>query len=591
MAEEKAEPEQCSAQDVSEEARRSEPGRYQGYSPELYSEWVRSSFHVPVRDGTKLALTLYRPAVNGRAVDARYPVALEITPYRARYRTETGAVAGQAESSRASRPMVDLTRYGYVVAVLDIRGKGASFGARRGFQDRTEAQDAYDIIEYLADQPWSSGAVGMWGCSYNGGTQLQAASVAPPSLRAIFTGGSDYDKFNFVRRGGILAQFNTRPDEPPEWDLAAVPVDADADGALLREAAAQHANNTPMAPLWTAMPHRDSVSPHVGTRFWEEVGLYRYERTIERSGVAIYHWHNMDDEGRGEGVIAAANLSNPGRLLIGPGGHCEPPPNFDLFAEHLRFFDRYLKGIRNGFENGPRVTYWTLGEAPGAEWTHSDAWRAAPVSLRALHLARDGAAAFAPAAAGQTSFRVNYDVKCDGDSYFIFGPCVIDASGATFTTAPLEEDMQVAGNPNAYVWLSSSVDRANLFVYLEEVAPDGKVDIVTHGRLAAAYRRVSPAPYDTLGQPWHSGLASDQESLAPGQIVEMAVPLLPTSKIFRAGSRIRITLAGADPRQRNLAELRTDPAPTLTIHLGPDHPSRVELPIAPVAQMRAALRR
>src|SRR5688572_2257431 len=108
----------CAA--TSHDARISAPGQYSGWSSELYSEWVRTTDYVAVRDGTRLALTLYRPAINGRAVETPYPVALEITPYRARFRDQNGAIQSQAEQAQAGqRPMVDLTRYGYVVAVLD----------------------------------------------------------------------------------------------------------------------------------------------------------------------------------------------------------------------------------------------------------------------------------------------------------------------------------------------------------------------------------------------------------------------------------------------------------------------------------------
>ena len=65
----------------------------------------------------------------------------------------------------------DLALYGYVVAITDTRGKGASFGWRRAMQESTEARDAYDLTEWLARQPWSDGRVGMMACSYVGGTQ------------------------------------------------------------------------------------------------------------------------------------------------------------------------------------------------------------------------------------------------------------------------------------------------------------------------------------------------------------------------------------------------------------------------------------
>ncbi|MBL8552159.1 MAG: CocE/NonD family hydrolase [Hyphomonadaceae bacterium] len=575
------------------EARVSAPGRYEGWAPELYSGYVRTSRYVPVRDGARLAMTIFRPATGGSAAETPYPVVFQFTPYRSRFHGPNGEIVSWLEDGRAGRnmrPLAELTHYGYVVVSVDIRGKGASYGARRGFLDRTEAQDAYDIIEWLAAQSWSTGAVGMAGCSYVGGTQLLAASAAPPHLRAIFTGGSDYDKFNFVRRGGILAQFNTRPDEPPEWDLATVPMDEDPDGAMLREAVAQHANNTPMAPLWRGMPYRDSVSSLVGTKFWEEVGVYRYKDAIERAGIAIYHWHNLNDEGRGEGMVAAANLHVPGKVLLGPGGHCEPPPitaenNFDLFAEHLRFYDRYLKGVRNGIDREPRYHYWTHGAPAGQEWASAAQWPPAALPVKSLQLGPGSSlSAAAPAAVGEASFAVDYNVSCPGvDPAFIFAPCPIDASGAAFTTAPLAEDTRLLGNPTAHVWISSSIDRANVFVYLEEVAADGAVSIISHGRLATAYRRVSQAPYDTLGQPWHSGLQADQETLAPGQAVEMAIALLPVSKIVPAGARLRFTIAGADPRQRDLQQIRIDPPPRISVHFGPERRSRIEIPMQPAA--------
>src|SRR5690606_15960893 len=145
------------------------------------------------------------------------------------------------------------------------------------------------------------------------------------------------------------------------------------------------------------------------------------------------HWHNLNDEGRGEGVIAAENLGNPGNVLIGPGGHCEPPPNFDMVAEHLRFFDRYLKGVDNGIDRQPRYTSWTLGAGAGREWRQADAWPRDAVPMRTLHLQADGAAGWSEAtASGASSVRVNYDVRCDeDDGVFLFGPCVIASSGVS----------------------------------------------------------------------------------------------------------------------------------------------------------------
>ena len=181
-------------------------------SAQDYPDFQRESLYVPVRDGTRLAVNIYRPADADGVETEKLPVIFVFTPYRARFVDEEGEVREAAlQDGLALRSLI---RAGYVVAVADVRGKGASFGARRGFQDRTEARDGHDLVEWLADQPFSTGEVGMVGCSYLGGTTLHTASTAPPSLKAVFTGATDWDKYEFVRRGGITAQFNTRPDEP-----------------------------------------------------------------------------------------------------------------------------------------------------------------------------------------------------------------------------------------------------------------------------------------------------------------------------------------------------------------------------------------
>ena len=266
----------------------------------------RESRYVAVRDGTRLAMNIYRPAVDGRPVNSPHPVVFSFTPYRARYRNASGQVVELGQFT--SFGLKDLTDRGYVLAVADIRGKGASFGSRRGFQDRTEANDGYDLVQWLAAQPWGSGKVGMLGCSYLGGTTVHVASTAPPALKAIFTGATDLDKYAFVRRGGITAQFNTRPDEPLSDDLMSLPMDADADGSQLRTAVAEHARNTPMAALWYGMPYRDSVSNLTGNRFWEEAGPYPYLDVIRKAGIATYFWGNWQDEPTEQVILLHANL-------------------------------------------------------------------------------------------------------------------------------------------------------------------------------------------------------------------------------------------------------------------------------------------
>ena len=547
-----------------------------------YPDVARQSLYVPVRDGTRLAVNVYRPAGPDGVAAERLPVIFVFTPYRARYLNHEGEIEETALQDGLG--LRSLLRAGYVVAVADIRGKGASFGTRRGFQDRTEAQDGHDLVEWLARQDFSTGAVGMVGCSYLGGTTMHTASTAPPSLKAIFAGATDWDKYDFVRRGGITAQFNTRPDEPLEVDLASIPVDGDEGGALLRQAVAEHAGNTPMGPLWYSMPFRDSISPLTGSAFWDEVAIHRYADAIRDAGIATYVWSNWKDEPTSQALIAARNLSS--RVLVGPGSHCAPPLGFDLAGEVVRYFDYHLKGIDNGFSDQPPVTYWVDGgdgegfyrraeELPG-EGSLSLAWYLGP-----HRDGMNGTLARKPPAAAQDEFTVDYDLP-DGE-YFAFWPAPPDENGILYDSAPLDAPLDLLGYPVAQVALSADREDAEVFVYLEEVSPAGEIEVLSFGRLKLSHRALAEAPWDNLGLPWHSGLSSDVAPLAEGETARLAIAMMPLSRRVEAGSRLRFVLAGADPRQRNLADVRQDPPPRFTIHTGWEAGSRIELPLAPPA--------
>ena len=111
---------------------------------------------------------------------------------------------------------------------------------------------------------------------------------------------------------------------------------------------------------------------------------------------------------------------------------------------------------------------------------------------------------------------------------------------------------------------------------------DGKATVLSLGRLAAAYRKTGKAPFDTLGLPWNTGLAADQQPLTPGKPVQLDFAMTPVGRVIPAGHRLRVVVTGADPRQRNLADIRLDPPPEITVLTGAGADSRIELPLAPV---------
>lgn len=532
---------------------------------------VRSSLYVPVRDGTKLAINVYRPAVDGKPIAHKVPTIFAFTPYRARYSDKGNVVETFDQAIFGFRALVHA---GYAVAIADIRGKGASFGARRGFLDQTEAKDGRDLIQWIAGQPWSNGKVGMTGCSYLGGTTMLVAGASPPALRAVFTAATDIDKYSFVRNGGVTAQFNTRPDEPLEVDAASVPVDADPDGKMLKLAVAQHAGNTPMAALWKGMPYRDSLSPLTGTRFWEEVGPYTHLKALTDKRLAWYFWSNWSDEPTEQVILAAANI--PGKLIVGPGSHCVLPTQFDIANEQRRFFDRYVKGVQNGIDREPRYSWWHE-DGTGGAMVRSNTLPGVGIARTPVYLQpASDTLSLAQSREGEKRFVVNYDVP--GGDYFAFWPKPMDQFGPSFTTPALAADARMLGYPIARIRVAIDKPDATLFAYVEDVAPDGQATVVAHGRLAAAHRKLSAPPYRRLDLPYHSGLKADVAPMVPGVPATLAFSLSPRAYTFQRGHRIRLTLTGADPRQRNLAEIRQTPPPEFRVLAGGQDGSRIDLP-------------
>jgi predicted acyl esterase len=556
------------------DAKVSRPGAYGGYAAADFDGHQLSSRYVAMRDGTRLAVDIFRPTRAGELATGKFPVVWMHTPYNRR--TTSGGLTAANYPGKA----LQLVKFGYVVAVADFRGTYASFGRNAGF-NRGEWQDAarfdaYDITEWLAVQPFSNGKVGMWGCSATGGSQMQALSTAPPHLKAIFPMSCEWDVYSWVAVGGM-----TPPPGGPtqimrgaprdQRDREAVPVDEDQDGALLRAAVAQHADNLETAGY---VPFRDSVSQDFGNAWWLKSSPSTYREAINKSGIAVYAATNWAEGFTGYGPpFTFNNLRTPKKLIFGPGKHCDwgsvlTDTGFDIVVEELRFFDHWLRGIDNGVMREPAVTYYTYNEAAPQAWKQSRVWPLANERRTAFYFDADQLVATAAGKPGETRKQVQYDV--DQNSFW--------KSGTSFVSAPLQADTEVTGHPVIHLWLSSTATDADVIARIDDVAADGSTTYVgVEGKLRASMRALAKAPYDNLGLPWHPATQASQLPLTPGQPVELTFDLMPTSYLFKTGHRVRVTLQFADAR----ATPKLDPAPQVTVHHGKPFPSRVILPVIP----------
>lgn len=606
------------------EAKVSAFGAYRGYSTRQYDGWARSSRYLTMRDGVRIAIDVYRPTKRGAVEAAPLPVLWTHTPY-----FRSTIVGGRLATMLDYFPWIDeILRHGYVVAAVDVRGTGASFGTTDGVFQPAEAGDAYEITEWLAAQPWSTGKIGMFGLSYLGITQVFAAGQAPPHLKAIMPEMAYFDFYDFAYPGGIFqfwSLFNWGTSTqgssihgglPPDFRAAlarssrsapgpfvrsrcvkvpcapmgagsVAPVDEDSTGQLLAAAQAEHLGGRNVFGIYQALPFRNSTGAN-GVAAYTERSFVELAERLGRSGVAMYHVGGWYDGFTNGTIFLHANVDGPKKLLLGPWFHTDQH-GMDRVAEGLRWFDYWLKGVDNGVMNDDPIHYWTIDAPPGREWRSAKTWPLPNAVPTDYFLQGAGGLASAAGTPGTDPYRVDFTTtlgqnnRWTGTAGGAAGPFTdypdlagSDAKSLTYTSGPLPAAVEVTGHPVVHLWLSADAPDVDLHVVLSEVAPGGRVEYVTEGRLRASHRALHQPPYRRFGLPYHR---SHREDVAPlgAEPVELAFDLMATSKMFRQGHRIRLSIRGAD--QGNFGALASPEPPRLVIHRSATQPSRLVLPI------------
>ncbi len=581
--------------------------------PDKVAITVECNVPVPMRDGTILYADVYRPAAGGPV-----PVLLTRTPYD---KSLVGALGNTLDPLRAARA-------GYAVVVQDTRGRWASEGEFYAF--RHEAADGYDTVEWCAAQPWSTGKVGMFGRSYVGLTQWQAALARPPHLTAIVPTitAADYHEGWTYQGGAFELGFNlswtlntlatntlwrrreTIPNFEEVWAENTAAVDCLScrfrDLPLVDFAPLKVADCAPYYFDWLAHPDYDD--------YWRQLDVSAHHDQIAVPALNVGGWYDIFLGGtianylgvREKGATPAARSGQ--KLLIGPWAHQAPFVNpvgdadfgrmsaqatIDLDAIHLRFYDYWLKGERNGLDDEPPVRIFVMGENV---WRDENEWPLARAQNLPYYLHSGG---HANSLRGDGVLSVDTPTSEPPD-YYLYDPrdpvptrggplCCYPAAlpiGAfdqrdveeradvlVYNTAPLARDLEVTGPILVTLFAASSAPDTDFTAKLVDVFPDGYARNLTDGIIRARYRTSRERP--TL--------------LEPGRVDEYTIDLWATSNLFKAGHRIRLEISSSNfPRfDRNPntghafgqdAELR--PALQTILH-DADHPSRVVLPVVP----------
>jgi putative CocE/NonD family hydrolase len=608
----------------------SEFGKYQGYSNAAYDGTRRTSDYLTLSDGTRLAYDLIIPTRNGVPAKEPLPALFKYTPYgrawtifdqdgkfligefvdwptqvmlRIRYWL-TGDTGRILDPLFRDRWLGDVVKHGYVVVSVDRPGTGASFASPTAGNMETAAKFESEIIDWIAAQPWSDDNVAMYGDSQQAMVQFSAAASGNPHLKAILPAASDIEIYQAVEYpGGVFNKaFESIYAMVALLDKLATPVDSDGDGALLAQARLSRLDVVGVqsgSEMAKQAPFLDSTTPG-GINPWQSFDLYPFVDRINQSGIAVYMTVGWYDIFTADMFYWYNNLTVPRHLTVRPTDHSQVSANLsdlNYATEALRWLDYWLKGIDNGVMAEPPIHYYLQEGSGKGIWMTADQWPLPTQASTAYYFAggKSGSAASSndgklqtqpsPDGASSDIYTVDYSTTSGSKSRWAAveeaheypDMQANDAKALTYTTDPLPAEIQVTGHPVVHLWLSTSAPDLDVFVYLEAVDANGKSTYLTEGDLRASHRRLGQAPFDTFGLPHQTHLQADQEPIPAGEPFEMIFSLLPTSYRFRAGSRIRITVAFADAGNFDTPIL--DPAPTVSVLRDSGHPSSVDIPL------------
>jgi len=559
-----------------------DPQRYKGYIEPQFKGVVHRSFYLTMRDGVKIAVQLVLP--KDLPADKKIPAILTMTRYW--------------RAQQNGEPNAFLPAHGYATVFVDARGTGASFGVWKAPFGPDEVKDYSEVVDWIVTQPWSNGKVGAIGSSYTGNTALWLASTMNPAVKAVIPRHYEFDLYaETPYPGGLLTDWliKTWNEGNRQLDTNAGVRLVDDDGQKLYEEAIQRrAENIDVYAAAKQTTFRDDRA--FGFTL-DELSLHSQHAAIEKSDVAINNWGGWFDASTADAVIKSfLTLKNYQRAVIGPWNHgasqnaspYQTPASQRVMLnfEFLRFFDHYLKGVDTGLDNDRRLYYFTIGEE---RWKVTDKWPVAGTTMTSWYFNENNLLSTkAPTAkSAEDRYTINFDATTGAKNRWhtqVGGEVIYpdraeeDKKLLTYTSAPLESDVEITGHPVVSLFVSSTHTDGAFFVYLEDVDENGKVTYLTEGELRALHRRISSGPSPTnLPVPYHSFLKKDALPLKPGEVAELRFGLQPISVLVKKGHRLRIAIAGHD--KETFIRIPAEGAPQISVQRNTRGLSRIELPI------------
>jgi uncharacterized protein len=554
---------------------------------------TKASCNIPIvmSDGVRLLADLVAPDKPGR-----FPTVLTVTGYN--------KGPGQYGTCGASDKLY--ATHGYNRLTVDDRGTGNSEGTWDSWGARMQ-QDYKEVLDWITKQPWSDGTVGTTGESYMGITSFLVAETQHPAVKAIWADVPMADAYRDVtlHGGNINAAFI------PLWlglvgGLGALPpswTPSDPLGGLGTEA-------THLAGL-AQFQGMSVANFSTGGDLAYDGPFYQLRSPETKAGALTIPvawtggWFDLFQRGESR-LYNDLKLLGPDKKkwFQSPRYHASGNDQWAALglgtksAVTLAWFDHWLKHANNGIDRIPSINLWKMG---ANTWDHPAAWPPPAVTWTRYLLGGGGTLAPTPTAAGADTLPVlplvgicsRAITQWSAGLALVGTPCetdnrVAEATALTYTTPPLDHDVEITGPIDATIWGALSRPEAELSAVLSDVSPSGQSTQVTDGWLNASQRALDPARTTSIaGQPvipFHPFTKAAQSAVPAGAAQRYDIEVFPTSQVFKAGHRIRLTIETSDAHD-------LPPLPAAVNSAGgifrllrdPAHPSSVFLPIVPAA--------
>ncbi len=510
---------------------------------------------ITMSDGIRLAADIYWPA--GADKKDRFPILLEYLPYR-------------KDENRARNYSLYsyFLEHGYLVVRVDMRGTGNSEGITIPYEySDIELDDGEEVIDWLSQQEWSTGSVGMFGISWGGFNSIQMAMRNPPALKAFVA---------------LMATEYLYQEDVHYMDGIMVAGDSWMMSNDLY-------NSLPGAPDFKMdeewLRNRFNVEPSVYTymrqqrdgAFWDRASAKGQYEKIRVPGYHIGGWY---DGYRNSLPRMLENVQAPVKAMIGPWDHyfphnAWPKPQIEWRHEAVRWFDQWLKGEDTGILKEPAFAVYVRNYHPPdpdldqvhGYWRWEDGWPIERIENHSWYAHADHSLSTEPAGNATHSMTYKPSIGLEGGGPTMWWGSIapdqqpMDEYSLVYDSEILDAPLEILGRPIARLRVSANATRANWVVRVSDVAPDGQVTQVVGAAFNGTHRISAREPSD----------------IVPGEDFDLNIDLHFTSWVFPKGHRIRIAVSNAiwpmlwpTPMQMKS-----------TLAIGGKNGARIDLPVVP----------